>query len=372
MEWQTFAWGRLADAAAGGLIVLAVGSLAARLCRQPVRRARLVVLTLLGGVIVPGLGALPVVPRWSAGLLPAAAAVRPFDRDRGRAGRLESGPDRPRVGTGADARPRPAFPGDRDGYRHDDTGETGPREPLDVPRRSHARARRVCRGDGRAGGLVAARAGRALAGHPRGEARAGRGPRRLPRPHRAGGGAGGSARERPDRAAVHLHLGPAGDPPARGALRRGRTRRRCVTSWRTSGRTSSGATPGPGTSPAWRVSSSSINPCSGGSAGSSASARISSPTPGPPPRARPKTTPRSSSAWRGAARSGPSLAGPGDRRPAARTCIGGSSCSCRTANRWSAAAGRPGASPPSAVAAARHRRRLGPPARRRRTPETRP
>ena len=81
MEWQTFAWGRLADAAAGGLIVLAVGSLAARLCRQPVRRARLVVLTLVGGVIVPGLGALPVVPRWSAGLLPAAAPVRPVDRD---------------------------------------------------------------------------------------------------------------------------------------------------------------------------------------------------------------------------------------------------------------------------------------------------
>ena len=76
MEWQILAWGRLADAAAGGLIVLAVGSLAARLCRQPVRRARLVVLTLLGGVAVPCLGALPVVPRWSAGLLPAPAPLR--------------------------------------------------------------------------------------------------------------------------------------------------------------------------------------------------------------------------------------------------------------------------------------------------------
>ena len=46
MDWQILAWIRLADAAAGGLIVLAVGSLAARLCRQPVRRARLVVLAL--------------------------------------------------------------------------------------------------------------------------------------------------------------------------------------------------------------------------------------------------------------------------------------------------------------------------------------
>lgn len=75
MEWQILAWGRLADAAAGGLIVLAVGSLAARLCRQPVRRARLVVLTLLGGVAVPCLGTLPVAPRWSTGLLPAPAPL---------------------------------------------------------------------------------------------------------------------------------------------------------------------------------------------------------------------------------------------------------------------------------------------------------
>ena len=67
MDWQILAWGRLADAAAGGLIVLAVGSLAARLCRQPVRRARLVVLTLLGGVAVPCLGALPVAPRGRPG-----------------------------------------------------------------------------------------------------------------------------------------------------------------------------------------------------------------------------------------------------------------------------------------------------------------
>ncbi len=39
MNWQMLAWARLADAAAGSLIVMAVGSLAARLCRQPVRRA---------------------------------------------------------------------------------------------------------------------------------------------------------------------------------------------------------------------------------------------------------------------------------------------------------------------------------------------
>jgi protocatechuate 3,4-dioxygenase beta subunit len=81
MGWQILAWVRPADVAAGVLIVLAAGSLAAFLCRQPVRRARLVVLTLLGGVAVPCLGALPVAPRWSAGLLPATAPLRPRPDD---------------------------------------------------------------------------------------------------------------------------------------------------------------------------------------------------------------------------------------------------------------------------------------------------
>ena len=75
MDWQVLDWSRLADAAVGGLIVLAAGSLAARLCRQPVRRVRLVVLSLLGAMAVPALGALPVAPRWSAGLPAAPAAI---------------------------------------------------------------------------------------------------------------------------------------------------------------------------------------------------------------------------------------------------------------------------------------------------------
>ena len=66
----------LADAAAGGLIVLAFGSLAARLCRQPVQRARVVVLTLVAGFAVPWLGALPdrapMVGRFPAAVVSAA------------------------------------------------------------------------------------------------------------------------------------------------------------------------------------------------------------------------------------------------------------------------------------------------------------
>jgi beta-lactamase regulating signal transducer with metallopeptidase domain len=75
MDWQVLTSSRLADGAAGGLIVLAAGSLAAWLCKQPVRRARLIVLSLLGAMAVPALGTLPVAPRWSVGLPAAPAAI---------------------------------------------------------------------------------------------------------------------------------------------------------------------------------------------------------------------------------------------------------------------------------------------------------
>jgi hypothetical protein len=78
MGWQEFAWSRLLNPAAGSLIVLTVGCLAARFCRQPVRRARIVVLTILGAIAAPCLGALPLTPRWSAGLLsPTPRAANP-------------------------------------------------------------------------------------------------------------------------------------------------------------------------------------------------------------------------------------------------------------------------------------------------------
>src|SRR5262249_30601068 len=58
----------LMNAGLCSLLVLACGSLAARVCRQPVRRARIVVLTLLCGLLVPVLLILPIAPPWSAGL----------------------------------------------------------------------------------------------------------------------------------------------------------------------------------------------------------------------------------------------------------------------------------------------------------------
>ncbi len=77
MNGYVLAWRWLLQAAVGGLIVLALGSLAAKLCRQPVRRARIVVLTLLGAFAVPWLGILPIAPKWSAGVVLVAPPAEP-------------------------------------------------------------------------------------------------------------------------------------------------------------------------------------------------------------------------------------------------------------------------------------------------------
>jgi Zn-dependent protease with chaperone function len=70
MAWISTDWHWWIQAALGGTIVLALGSLAAKVSRQPAHRSRIVVLTVLGCLLVPWLGSLPIAPRWSAGLLP--------------------------------------------------------------------------------------------------------------------------------------------------------------------------------------------------------------------------------------------------------------------------------------------------------------
>src|SRR5437588_4434628 len=69
MSWHTAVWHWLAQAALGGSLVLLAGCLAVRLSRQPVRRLRLIELTLLGALVVPWLAQAPMLPHWSAGLL---------------------------------------------------------------------------------------------------------------------------------------------------------------------------------------------------------------------------------------------------------------------------------------------------------------
>ena len=132
MRWsgRSSPWGRLADAAAGGLIVLAVGSLAARLCRQPVRRARLVVLTLLGGADrpLPGCPAdrTPVVGRAPPGAGPLSV-LAPDNEARTRA---RSRPPPARGGEiGAD-RPRPAERPGRDPDGRSPTVPLAPSAPV--------------------------------------------------------------------------------------------------------------------------------------------------------------------------------------------------------------------------------------------------
>jgi beta-lactamase regulating signal transducer with metallopeptidase domain/protocatechuate 3,4-dioxygenase beta subunit len=72
MAWHILFWNWLAHAAVGGFLVLCGGCLAAWLCRQPVRRLRMIELTLLGCLVVPWLGLLPGLPQWSLGWLATA------------------------------------------------------------------------------------------------------------------------------------------------------------------------------------------------------------------------------------------------------------------------------------------------------------
>ncbi|MBX6314714.1 MAG: carboxypeptidase regulatory-like domain-containing protein [Isosphaeraceae bacterium] len=80
MAWHDLAWSWLVHAALGGSLVLGVGCLAVGLCRQPVRRLRLMALTLVGCLLVPVLNRAPGMPRWSLGrVVPARRAPEPAE-----------------------------------------------------------------------------------------------------------------------------------------------------------------------------------------------------------------------------------------------------------------------------------------------------
>ena len=180
MVWHILFWRWLAHAAVGGLIVLGTGSLAARLCRQPVRRARLVLLTLIGGVLVPWVGMLPFAPRWSAVRLPPVATAR-----------NEVRADIPAAAP-AGASTRPVADLGRQAVRAETTGltglaptvaGTGPSRASSIPWHVVAVVAYGAWGD-RAGGLVADWAGDAAADQPGGAARIRRRARHLPRDQR--------------------------------------------------------------------------------------------------------------------------------------------------------------------------------------------
>jgi beta-lactamase regulating signal transducer with metallopeptidase domain/protocatechuate 3,4-dioxygenase beta subunit len=69
MSWYIPVWTWLAHAAVGTLLVLTVGCLGAALSRQPIRKLRLIELTLLGCLLAPWLSLLSGLPQWSLGWL---------------------------------------------------------------------------------------------------------------------------------------------------------------------------------------------------------------------------------------------------------------------------------------------------------------
>jgi beta-lactamase regulating signal transducer with metallopeptidase domain/protocatechuate 3,4-dioxygenase beta subunit len=69
MAWHILIWYWLAHTALRGFLVFAVGCLAARWCRQAVRRLRVIELTLPASLVVPWLYAVPVLPAVSLGWL---------------------------------------------------------------------------------------------------------------------------------------------------------------------------------------------------------------------------------------------------------------------------------------------------------------
>jgi protocatechuate 3,4-dioxygenase beta subunit len=66
MTWQITALNWLVYAALSGSLFLAAGCLAVHWCRQPVRRIRLIELTLVGAVLVPWVNQLSWMPHWSS------------------------------------------------------------------------------------------------------------------------------------------------------------------------------------------------------------------------------------------------------------------------------------------------------------------
>jgi hypothetical protein len=69
MTWYVEFWRWLIHAAAGGLVFLAIGCLAIKLCREPVRRLRLAELTMLGCLLVPWLNLVPGLQQFTLGWL---------------------------------------------------------------------------------------------------------------------------------------------------------------------------------------------------------------------------------------------------------------------------------------------------------------
>lgn len=96
MAWQVLVLNWLVHAAVGGSLVLLVGCIAVACCRQPVRRVRLIELTLAVALLAPLIGRLPGMPQWSAGWLALDTPVA-VDAPVAAANEPDGGPPMPRA-----------------------------------------------------------------------------------------------------------------------------------------------------------------------------------------------------------------------------------------------------------------------------------
>src|SRR5262245_39652529 len=96
MNSMAWAFDGLSGAAVMSLMISALGSAAAFVCREPVRRMRVVTLALGACLVAPLVALVPGLPRWSlpdrgpvveeAGAKPAAPAMAVREADRERVG----------------------------------------------------------------------------------------------------------------------------------------------------------------------------------------------------------------------------------------------------------------------------------------------
>ena len=91
MAWSELLYSWLVYSALASLAILIFGSGAALLCRQPVRRLRIIELALTGCLVVPWLGMVPGYPRlafgpWNAVPLQRCEVVTPLSVEQSAAG----------------------------------------------------------------------------------------------------------------------------------------------------------------------------------------------------------------------------------------------------------------------------------------------
>jgi beta-lactamase regulating signal transducer with metallopeptidase domain/uncharacterized GH25 family protein len=113
MSWYTPVWYWLVQTALGTFLILAAGCLAARVCRQPIRRLRLIEITLAACLLVPWLFLIPGLPSWPVARLELPAELdRPVlpENDQQPEGAVGHPPERVQLARQEEPPPEPVTP----------------------------------------------------------------------------------------------------------------------------------------------------------------------------------------------------------------------------------------------------------------------